>query len=240
MIRAADSYRQRDPDFSVPLFSVSHFSAVITTFGEMTKQDRQCQIDVVELSDSEESGQDERSDGDSERSQLNPQTVFKKMMHVATRMDQKVRQQQKFVLSMAMRAIDKVNADSQSDAARKKRKQKTTQGKGTAKRETQRKPLCPISPASSRVEQYWSPGDFALVKKLRAKNVRWVDISKHHLPGRTREAIRARYIWWLENSKNLEDEEMVDKPEADRIEELESEISWSDQKNLKTEADLPF
>jgi hypothetical protein len=196
----------------------------------MAEQDQQCQIDAVELSDSEVWGQDEGSDGKGERWQLSPQNVFEKMLHVAIHMSQKDRQQQRFLLSLAMRAIDKVDADSRSDAERKKARQETAQGKDTAEQETQEKTLGSLSSASSRVQKKWSPEDLALVKDIRAKSVGWVEIGKHHHPGRTGNHIRAQYNYWLKKNKDVEDEEEVfDEPEPDRAEELESEIGRSNQ-----------
>jgi hypothetical protein len=115
-------------------------------------------------------------------------------------------------------------------AKTKKARQEAAQGKDTAEQETQEKTLGSLSLASSRVQKKWLPEDSALAKDLRAKSVGWVEIGKHHLPGRTGNKIRAQYNYWLKKNKDLEDEEeMFDEPEPDRAEELESEIGRPNQ-----------
>jgi hypothetical protein len=198
---------------------------------KMAEQDQPCQVEVVELAGSEESGQDEGSDGDAEKFHLSPQSVFKKMLQVATHMSQKDRQQQKILLSLAMQAIEEVEEDSRSHVKRKKKRQEATPGKNATKEETQGRPLGPLSPASSRVGKRWSPEEITLVKKLRAKNIRWVDIAKYHLPGRTGRQISSRYNLLLKRNKDLEDvEEIFEESELDGAQELGSDIGWSNQK----------
>jgi len=195
----------------------------------MAEQGQLCQVDVMELTCSEESGQDEGSDGDAENFHLSPQSVFKKMLQVAAHMRQKDRQQQKILLSLAIQAIEEVEEDHWSD--RKKKRQEATQGNNAAKKETQGRPLGSLSPTSSRVGKRWSPEEFALVKKLRAKNIRWVDIAKQHLPGRTGRQISSKYSLWLKKNKGLKDvEEVFEELEPDGAEELESDIGWSIKK----------
>jgi hypothetical protein len=197
----------------------------------MADLDRLSQIDVVERSGSEESDQDEGSDGDGERWYLSRQSVFNKMLHMASRMSQKDRQQQKLLLSLALSAIDKADANFRSDSQREKRTQEVAHGKGTSEKETQGEALDSLSSVRSQTQKTWSPEDLALVKELRAKNVGWGDISRHHLPGRTGNQIRARYAKWLEKNKDFEDEEILfEGPEPDGDEELEIEIGWSDSR----------
>jgi hypothetical protein len=194
---------------------------------EMAEQDQQCQVDIVELTYSEELGQDEGSDWYGERFYLSPQSVFKKMLHVATHMSQKDRQVQKVLLSLAMQAIERVEKDSRSDVKREKKMREAVRGKHTPKKETQEAPLGSLSPASSRVEKRWSPEEFVLVKNLREKSNRWVDIAKHHFPGRTGNQIRAQYVSWLQKNKDFEDEEKMFEEEPNRAEKFGSEIGWS-------------
>jgi hypothetical protein len=144
-------------------------------------------IDEVGYSSDQGSTDDERSDRVENEWLLSPHNVFRNMLHVATCMSQKDRQQQKVLLSLAIQAIEKVEEDSRSDVERKRKRQETAEDKDTAKKEMHGRPLGSLSPASSR------------------------------------------YVLWLQNNGNFEDEEMFEEPKPDGAEELESEIGWSNQ-----------
>jgi hypothetical protein len=174
----------------------------------------------------DESNSDDRSSGDEEEWLHNPQTVFNNMLHVARRLSYKDRQQQIVLLSLAISAITQADADagSQSDGETDKRSWEGAQVKDIARKETRKE-----NPDLFSSARTWSPEDHALVKKLRAKNLSWDEINKHHFPGRTRGQIIGRYKYWIKKNEDAAKKGNQEESEPDGAEQLESEIGLSDQ-----------